>query len=185
MAFPLAAISGAALGISAARNFFSGNRGKTNTAVKNLESLRPRIRSAGLEATGAQREAITRFRDFDALAGFDEELASRTRAPLEQVRDQANAAGTFRSGRAVQDQNRVVSQEAAGLLTARQRLQLQANAGLSQAGSAFGRTSLDFLGAESDLESGLADFFGGKTQQGNEELFSLFKVFLSTQGLGK
>ena len=186
MAFPLAVVAGAALGVSAAKNFFGGrgDRNRTNTAIEELEGLRPRIRNAGFEATGAARESVEKFREFDALGGFDEELAARVRAPLEQVRARSNAAGRFRSGRAEQSEQEVIGREASQLLTARQRLQLEGAAGLGGAARNMGNISLDFFGAESELNSGLADFFQGRTNQRNKELSDAFGLFLKTQGLG-
>lgn len=187
MAFPvLGVIAGASVGISAAKNFFGGrgDRRRTSEALSNLEDLRPRIRSAGSEATGVQREAIQGFRDFDPLGGFDEELAARTRAPLEAVQARSNESGTFRSGRRMQSEQRVIGQEAAQLLTARQRLQLGGLAGLSQAGAQLGETSLDFIGAESELESGFAEFFEGRGARRNRETMDLFRLFLSQGGGG-
>ena len=188
MAFPIAgAIAGATLAISAGKNFFGGggNRRRTQEALGNIEALRPRIRSAGAEATGAARESIDAFREFDALGGFDEELAARTRAPLEAVRERSNAAGRFRSGRAEQEEQEVIGREAATLLTARQRLQLSRAEGLGGAAANFGNISLDFLGAESDLESGLAEFGAAQGARSNRELFDAFRLFLSTQNVGK
>lgn len=180
--FPIiGAIAGVNLGISAAKSLFGGGGKKAGQAVDRLEALRPRIRNAGTEATGVAREAVARFRDFDAMAGFDKELAARTRAPLEAVQAQAQAGGRFRSGRAAQSEQEVVGREAAGLLTARQRLQLGAAGGLASAGAQLGQTSLDFLGAESDLEAGLAEFFQGQQAQSNTGLFDAFKLFLETQ----
>lgn len=179
--FPVIA-AGVSLGTSIAKNIFNrGDRQRAGQAIANLENLRPRIRSAGDEATGAARDAVEKFRDFDALGGFDEELAARVRAPLEEVQGRSQASGTFRSGRRVQSEQRVIGQEAATLLTARQRLQLQGAAGLSRAAGQLGETSLDFLGAESELESGLAEFFEGRSARGQRELFDAFKLFLQTQ----
>ena len=94
---------------------------------------------------------------------------------------QGQAAGRFRSGRAATSEQEVIGREAAGLLTARQRLQLSAAGGLSQAGAQLGETSLSFLGAESDLESGLAEFFQGQQAQSNQGMFDAFKLFLQSQ----
>ncbi|MCP4900531.1 MAG: hypothetical protein GY906_26510 [bacterium] len=180
--FPvLGAIAGVATGISAAKKLFGGSGRKASAATNRLAALRPRIRNAGAEATGIGREAVARFRDFDAMEGFDEELAARTRAPLEAVRATSQAGGRFRSGRAVQSEQETIGREAAQLLTARQRLQLGAAGGLASAGAQLGSTSLDFLGAESDLEAGMAEFFEGKSQQESAGLFDAFKLFLETQ----
>lgn len=182
MGFPI--LAGVTLGVSAARNFIGGasDRKKTGRAITAIEQLVPRIRSAGAEATGASRDAIEKFREFDALGGFDEELAARVRRPLEELGARSNAAGRFRSGRAAQSEQEVVGREAAQLLTARQRLQLEGAQGLSSAAANFGRTSLDFIGAESEVHSGLADFFQGRTNQRNQELFGAFQNFVAAGG---
>ncbi|KKM04701.1 hypothetical protein LCGC14_1761580 [marine sediment metagenome] len=187
MGFPvIAAIAGASVGISAAKNFFGGrgDRQRTSEAISNLESLRPEIKRAGEESTGIQREAVEGFRNFDAMAGFDEELAARTRAPLESVQARSNESGTFRSGRRIQGEQEVIGREAATLLTARQRLQLQGYAGLSGAGAQLGETSLDFIGAKSELESGFAEFFEGRSARRNKETMDMFRMFMQTQGAG-
>ncbi len=184
MAWILPAIAGANLAISAGQKIFGGkgDRRGANTALKNLENMRPRIRNAGAEATGAAEEAVGRFRDFDAMAGFDEELAARTRLPLEQIRTRANQSGTFRSGRAVESEQRAVAGEAAQLLTARQRLQLQGASGLTSASANLSDVSLSGLGAESELESGLADFYQGRSDQRSNGMTDAFSLFLQTQG---
>ena len=183
MGFPLIA-AGVTLGVSAAKNLFSGDRRKAGQAISEVQALAPRIRSAGAEATGAARESVERFRDFDALGGFDEELAARVRAPLEAARARSNAAGRFRSGRAAQTEQEVIGREAAQLLTARQRLQLEGAAGLGGAARNLGNISLDFLGAESQLQSGLAEFFEGRSARGQQGLFDAFSLFLKTQQAG-
>jgi hypothetical protein len=181
MAFPV--LAGIALGVSAARNIAgAGDRRAAGRNIRAVEDLAPRIRDAGLEATGASREAVERFREFDALGGFDEELAARIRAPLESARARGNAAGRFRSGRQAQTETEIIGREAAGLLTARQRLQLEGAAGLSNAAGNLGRQSLDFIGAQSELHSGLAEFFEGRGARRNQELFSAFNTFLTQQG---
>ena len=184
MGFPI--IAGAVLGISAAKNFFGGrgDRRRTGEAISNLENLRPQLREAGEEATGIQREAVQGFRDFDSMAGFDEELAARTRAPLESVQARSNESGTFRSGRRIQGEQEVIGREAAGLLTARQRLQLQGLGGLSRAGAQLGETSLDFIGAKSELNSGMAEFFEGRTARRNRETMDAFGLFLKQKAAG-
>ncbi len=179
MGFPLIA-AGVTLGVSAAKNLLSGDRRRAGRAVNEVENLIPRIRNAGQEATGAARESVERFREFDALGGFDEELAARIRAPLEQLRARSNAAGRFRSGRAEQSEQEVVGREAAQLLTARQRLQLEGAAGLGSAARNLGGISLDFLGAESEIQSGLAEFFEGRTGRRNQEVFDAFGLFLKS-----
>lgn len=181
MGFPIIPV---AIGVSAARNLIGGisDRRKSGKAIGAIEALVPRIRSAGAEATGAARESVERFREFDALGGFDEELAARVRGPLEALGARSNAAGRFRSGRAAQSEQEVIGREAAQLLTARQRLQLEGAAGLGGAARNLGGISLDFLGAESEIQSGLAEFFEGRTGRRNRELFDLFGAFLKTQG---
>ncbi len=184
MAWILPAIAGANLAVSAGQKLFGGrgDRRAISTGMRNLENLRPRIRSAGAEATGAAEEAVGRFRDFDSMAGFDEELAARTRAPLEAVRTRANRSGTFRSGRAIEEEQRVIGQESAQLLTARQRLTLQSAGGMSGAARTLSDVSLDALGAESELESGLIDYRQGKENQRGAGMLDAFRLFLQTQG---
>lgn len=186
MGFPLIA-AGVSLGVSAAKNLLSGDRRRAGNAVSEIERLAPRIRSAGAEATGAARESVERFREFDALGGFDEELAARIRAPLESARARGNQAGRFRSGRQQQTETEIIGREAAGLLTARQRLQLEGAAGLGGAARNLGNISLDFLGAESELQSGLAEFFEGRSARDQQGLFSAFSAFIKQlpQGGGK
>ncbi len=183
MGFPIIPV---AIGVSAARNLIGGiaDRRKSGKAIGAIEELVPRIRNAGFEATGAARESVERFREFDALGGFDEELAARVRGPLESLGARSNAAGRFRSGRAAQSEQEVIGREAAQLLTARQRLQLEGAAGLGSAARNLGGISLDFLGAESEIQSGLAEFFEGRTGRRNRELFDLFGAFLASQGGG-
>lgn len=184
MAWILPAIAGANLAATAGQKLFGGrgDRRGANTALKNLEAMRPRIRNAATEATSVAEEAVGRFRDFDAMAGFDEELAARIRAPLEGVRTRANQSGTFRSGRAVEQEQRVVGQEAAQLLTARQRLQLEGARGLAGSARNLSDISLSGLGAESELESGLADYYGGRSAQRSKGITDAFSLFLQTQG---
>ncbi len=177
MGFPLIA-AGVTLGVSAAKNLLSGDRRRAGRAVDEVENLVPRIRDAGREATGAARESVERFREFDALGGFDEELAARVRGPLEALRARSNAAGRFRSGRAEQSEQEVVGREAAQLLTARQRLQLEGAAGLGAAARNLGGISLDFLGAESEIQSGLAEFFEGRSARDQQGFFNAFAGFL-------
>ena len=114
--------------------------------------------------------------------GFDEELAARTRLPLESIRTRANQSGTFRSGRAVQEEQRVVAQEAGALLTARQRLQLQGASGLAGAARNLSDVSLAGLGAESELEAGLADYYQGRENQRSTGMMDAFQLFLQAQG---
>lgn len=186
MAWILPAIAGANLAVSAGQKLFGGrgDRRAIKSGIQNLESMRPRIRAAGAEATGAAEEAVGRFRDFDAMAGFDEELAARTRAPLEAVRTRANKSGTFRSGARVESEQRVVGQEAASLLTARQRLQLESAGGMAGAARTLSDVSLEGLGAESELESGLIDYRQGRENQRGAGMLDAFKLFLQTQGGG-
>ena len=180
----LPAIAGASLAISAGQKLFGGrgDRRAIGTGLRNLENLRPRIRSAGAEATGAAEEAVGRFRDFDSMAGFDEELAARTRAPLEAVRTRANASGSFRSGRRIESEQRVIGQEAAQLLTARQRLTLQSASGMAGAARTLSDVSLEGLGAESELESGMIDYRQGRVNQRDQGMFQAFQLWLQTQG---
>lgn len=186
MAWILPAIAGVNLAASAGQKLFGGrgDRRAISTGMRNLENLRPRIRAAGAEATGAAEEAVGRFRDFDAMGGFDEELAARTRAPLEGVRTRANRSGTFRSGRAIETEQRVIGQEAAQLLTARQRLQLESAGGMSRAAGTLSDVSLDALGAESELESGMIDYRQGRENQRSTGMFEAFKLWMQTQGGG-
>lgn len=153
----------------AGANFFS-NR-KDNKAIdQNIQN----IRKIGAEATGFARQAAEGFQAFDPLEGFDEELAARTRAPLESVRASAISRGSFRSGRAVADEQRVIGQESAQLLTQRKRLELQGLAGLQGAAGTIGEVG-------TSVEAGLADFRQSRIDRRSTDTSKLLEAFLASR----
>ena len=171
MGFPLIpAIIGGVTAVKAGANFFA-NRGSNRQIGRDIEQ----VRRIGTEATGFARSAVEGFRDFDPVEGFEEELAALTRAPLEGVRAGAISRGAFRSGRAIADEQRVIGQESAALLTRRKQLQLQGLSGFSQAAGRFAEIG-------TGVPSGLADFEQSRIDRRNTDVSSLLQAFLASRG---
>lgn len=173
MGFPFIPVAlGALTAGKAASNFFA-NRGASKEIGRDIKT----VRGIGKEATGFARGAVEGFQEFDPLEGFEEELASLTRAPLEGVRASAISRGAFRSGRAIADEQRVIGQESAALLTRRKQLQLQGLTGLSQAAGRFAEIG-------TAVPSGLIDFRQSQIDRRNTDLSSLLQAFLASRGGG-
>lgn len=171
MGFPVIPAIIAGVGaVKAGANFFQ-NRSSNRRIGQDIEQ----VRKIGTQATGFARKAAQGFQDFDPLEGFEDELAALTRAPLEGVRANAISRGAFRSGRAIADEQRVIGQESAALLTRRKQLQLQGLSGLSQAAGQFGETG-------TAVPSGLIDFEQSKIDRRNTDLNSLLQAFLASRG---
>lgn len=153
----------------AGANFFA-NRKDRQGIDENIRNLR----GVGAEATGFARTAAEGFKAFDPLEGFEGELAALTRAPLEATRASSISRGAFRSGRAVQDEQRVISQSASELLTRRKQLQLQALSGLQGAAGTIGEIG-------TGIESGLADFRQSRIDRRNTDASSLLQAFLASR----
>lgn len=170
MGFPIAAVLGGITAVKAGANFFA-NRGANREIDQDIRT----VRRIGGEATGFARQAVQGFQDFDPVEGFQEELAALTRAPLESVRASSISRGAFRSGRAVADEQRVIGQESAALLTRRKQLQLQGLTGLSQAAGNFAEIG-------TAVPSGLIDFRQSQKDRRNTDVASLLQAFLASRG---
>lgn len=173
MGFPIIpAIIGGITAGKAVSNFFS-NQG----ARREIDQDIGQVRRIGTQATNFARGAAEGFQDFDPLEGFEEELSALTRAPLEGVRASSISRGAFRSGRAIADEQRVIGQESAALLTRRKQLQLQGLTGLSQAAGRFAEIG-------TAVPSGLIDFRQSQIDRRNTESSSLLQAFLASRGGG-
>lgn len=153
----------------AGANFFA-NRGDSKLIDQRIADLR----RVGAEASGFARKAAQGFQNFDPLEGFQEELSALTRAPLEATRANAISRGAFRSGRAIQDEQRVIGQSASELLTRRKQLQLQGLQGLSGAAGQVAEIG-------TGVASGLIDFRQSRIDRRNTDVASLLQAFLQSR----